>query len=240
MTGPSIQSTPRRIALIPARGGSKRLPKKNILPLHGRPLVSWTIHSALTSELFERVVVSTDDDEIAEIAMNDGATVLFRPVVLGSDQATVAEVCRYHLLEYAENEENFTHLYCLYPTAPLRSSADLCCISNIFTEHHDAKAVVAVTQFSHYPHQALYQGPDGCLAPYWPELSELRASSLPSFWAGNGSTYAILTDEFLRINGFFPESGVYPYKMNTIKSIDVDTIDDFKLLELVSKADHSH
>lgn len=223
----------RRLAIIPARGGSKRLPRKNILPLGGRPMLSWSVDAALASRLFERVCVSTDDDEIAAVAAFAGAEVLRRPATLGSDQATVAQVCRHHLLEFACQGEHYDHLYCLYPTAPLRHAEDLRAMATIFDCREGAEAVVAVTSFMHYPHQALRLDDCGRLVPFWPELVNLRSNELPRLVAGNGSTYAVSVPRFLESLNFMPRTGLYAYGMDITRSIDVDTQAEYDLLQAV-------
>jgi pseudaminic acid cytidylyltransferase len=196
-------------------------------------MLFWTVDAALKSNLFERVIVSTDDDEIAQAAAQSGAEVLSRPGSLGSDSATVAEVCSYHLRSLIDSGEVYHHLYCLYPTAPLRNADDLCAMAAIFDDKSDAIAVVAVSQFMHYPHQALQLGSMGELKPFWPELINLRGSDLPHLVAGNGSTYAILIEAFMQTQNFLPPVGLYAYPMDLVRSIDVDNQDDYELLRLV-------
>ena len=225
---------PRRIAIIPARGGSKRLPRKNILPLGGRPMLAWSVDAALQSGLFERVCVSTDDQEISQVASQAGAEVLLRPEPLGSDSATVAEVCSYHLQALEDCGENYDYLFCLYPTAPLRNAQDLCAIASIFDSRSDAIAVIGVSKFMHYPHQALRVGTNSELQPFWPELVNLRGSELPNLVAGNGSTYAIQVQSFMQENTFLPAKGLYAHHMDLLNSIDVDTHDEYELLQLAS------
>lgn len=222
----------RRIAIIPARGGSKRLPRKNILPIGGRPMLAWSVDAAVHSGLFERVCVSTDDEEIARVANEVGADVLPRPESLGSDSATVAEVCSYHLQSLAESGEVYDYLYCLYPTAPLRSAKDLRSIASIFDNKSDAIAVIGVSKFMHYPHQALTVGANGDLHPFFPELVGLRGSDLPSLVAGNGSTYAIHVQSFIHTKKFLPPKGLYAHNMDLLSSIDVDYSDEYELLKL--------
>ncbi len=220
-----------RLALIPARGGSKRLPRKNILPLGGQPMLCWSINAAIKSQLFERICVSTDDAEIALIANNAGAEVLRRPTYLGTDESTVADVCKYHIQDFKDNGITFDHLYCLYPTAPLRNADDLIAMASIFEKRHDAIAVVAVTKFLHYPHQALHIEKNGSLKAFWPQLTKLRGSELPTLVAGNGSTYAVSIAHFLKTLDFTPETGLYAHVMSLMRSIDVDTPDEYELLK---------
>jgi len=196
-------------------------------------MLSWSVEAALESGLFERVCVSTDDDAIAQVAAEAGAEVLHRPASLGTDAATVAEVCSHHLQSWAESGEQYDHLYCLYPTAPLRNADDLRAMATIFDTKNDAIAVVAVSQFMHYPHQALQLGVQGELKPFWPELVNLRGSDLPDLVAGNGSTYAVAIEPFKQTLNFMPTEGLYAYSMDLMRSIDVDTQAEYDLLQAV-------
>lgn len=196
-------------------------------------MLCWSVEAALESGLFTRVCVSTDDDEIAQVASEAGAEVLHRPELLGSDTATVSEVCSYHLRAWADSGEKYDHLYCLYPTAPLRNADDLRSMAAIFDAKIDAIAVVAVSQFMHYPHQALQLGVHGELKPFWPELVNLRGSDLPNLVAGNGSTYAVAIQPFLQSLNFMPQRGLYAHIMDLMRSIDVDTRAEYDLLQAV-------
>ena len=219
----------KSIAIIPARGGSKRLKRKNILPLGGKPLICWTIEAALESNLFERVFVSTDDEETAVIASNANADVLMRPSSLATDTASCAEVCEWHLEQMAYANEFYDRLYCLYATSPLRSSDDLKAIDLVFRANNDCSAVIAVTSYGHYPYQAFEQLDSGLIKPYWPDLCRKKRTEFPEFVAGNGSSYAINIDTFLRIRDFYLPgmSGLYSYYMDPLKSIDLDVESDY-------------
>jgi len=196
-------------------------------------MLSWTVDAALQSGLFERVCVSTEDVEIASIAEQAGAQVLKRPDSLGSDSATVAEVCKYHLKTLSEKSELYDHLYCLYPTAPLRNANDLRSMASIFSSNSDAIAVVAVTNFIHYPHQALQITENSEIRPYWPQLVKMRGSQLPNLVAGNGSSYAVSIPPFMQNINFTPTIGTYAYCMSVMRSIDVDTQEEYDLLKAV-------
>src|SRR5437879_7003265 len=114
------------IAIIPARGGSKRIPRKNIRPFHGKPLIAWPIGVALNSGLFGAVVVSTDDDEIASVATVCGAEVPFRrPAELANDHAPTVTVVRHAVEWWQANRGTVKYVCCIYPTAPFLNAADL-------------------------------------------------------------------------------------------------------------------
>lgn len=222
------------IAIIPARGGSKRLPRKNILPLKGKPMIAWTIEAALNSGVFKDVYVSTEDQEIEEIAACYDVEVLRRPQELASDTASCAQVCAHHLRELAENGKSYKRLYCLYATAPLRNKDDILNIEDIFNQHPDCKGVIAVTDFTHYPFQAFERSKDNTIRSYWPELCRKKGSEFMPMVAGNGSTYAINVKDFQDIKDFYTPGmkGLYSYLMEQWRSIDIDTREDYEILRL--------
>lgn len=222
----------KTVAIIPARGGSKRLPRKNILPLGGRPIISWTINAAIESNIFDDIYVSTDDDEIASISLDCGVQVLNRPLSLATDQASVSETFYYHLTTDL-NANDYRNLFCLYPTSALRDAQDIINIHRLLTSSPRILSVVACSDYFYYPYQALERKDDCQIVPFWPELVRLRSDKLPKFVAGNGSTYAIETSEFLKSKDFYLANSMYAYTMPKWKSIDVDTADDFFLLEAV-------
>lgn len=224
-----------RIAIIPARGGSKRLPRKNILPFNGHPLISWSIRAAIDSKLFDAVYVSSEDTEIKNISSDYGAIVLSRPVQLSQDTSTVAEVCCHHLSELLSAGQNIDQLFCLYPTAPLRDHIDLLEMASIFDMYNDVQSVIAVTKYSHYPYQALSCNNDGKIMAFWPDLVRKRSNELPKLVAGNGSTYAANVGSFLHFKDFYMPQGMYAHEMSFMRSIDVDEYQDLEILKSFSK-----
>ena len=215
------------LAIIPARGGSKRLPRKNVIEFRGRPIIAYTIEAARASTSFERIVVSTDDDEIAEIARRFGAETDRRPAKLATDQATVAETC----LEFLDREQkagrSWRVMTCLYATAPMRNADDIRATLGLL-EPGRCDFAMAVTRYAVAPHQALKLGPDGELAPMWPDLVERRASEMPPFVVDNGSTYVVDVAAF-RAHGTFYGPTLRGYEMPHERSIDIDTRDDYEL-----------
>jgi pseudaminic acid cytidylyltransferase len=213
------------IAIIPARGGSKRLPRKNILDFHGKPIIAYTIAAALDSGCFGKVVVSTDDSEIAEVAARHGAQIALRDPQLATDSATVAQVCL-DLLAREEGEGNtWERFCCLYPTAPLRDATDIRATVALL-ERGVCDFAMAVTRFSHYPHQALKLTGDGVAEPMWPDLCQLRSDRLPELAADNGSTYAVFVDQFRQYKTFWGPR-MKAHKMPLVRAIDIDTAEDF-------------
>ena len=222
-----------RIALIPARGGSKRLSDKNIIPLKDKPIIGWTIEAALESGIFNKVCVSTDSENIGSIASKFGAEVLFRPNTLATDNSTVVEVCLWHLNEFSTENLFFEELFCLYATAPSRNAEDLRSVARILEEDGNINAVIGVTNFFYYPYQALTLNHDGFLEPYWKELSEKKRTSFPKLYADNGSTYAIKVPIFQKDKTFHLKKGLKPYYMEKTRSIDIDEKEDYDLLRKI-------
>ena len=127
----------------------------------------------------------------------------------------------------------------MYPTAPLRNSSDLQEIARIFKIREDAEAVIAACEYLHYPFQALALQQHSKVTPFWPHFARKRASDFPEFVAGNGSTYAISVKSFLKYRDFYTPDGMYVHLMEKIRSIDVDTSEDFALLEACIQVVHS-
>jgi CMP-N-acetylneuraminic acid synthetase len=217
----------RRLAIIPARGGSKRLPRKNILPFLGRPIIAHTIDAAVSSGCFARVLVSTEDAEIAETARAAGADVHRRDPVLATDAATLTEVC----FDILDGEERAGHTYetfaCLYATAPLRQADDIAAVVAL-AERDDADFALAVTAYPLPPHQALRLGDDGTLAPMWPDLINLRADKVGRLVVDNGSTNAAKVAAFRQHRTFYGPR-LAGHLMPRERSVDIDELADYEL-----------
>ena len=211
----------RAVALIPARGGSKRLPRKNVIDFLGRPILAYTIEAARSSGCFERVVVSTEDEEIAGVARQYGAEVDRRSASLATDVASVVDVC----CDFLDREElsgrSWERMAVLYATAPLRGDEDIRRTIALLAPGV-CDFAMAVTSFDLPPHQALTIGPDGSLAPMWPELISKRGSDLPALRVDNGSTYAVDVGAFRRCRSFYGP-GLRGHDMGRERSIDIDT-----------------
>lgn len=217
----------KRIAFIPARGGSKRLPRKNILEFSGRPLLAYTIEAALQSGLFETVAVSTEDREIAAVAEGAGAEVVDRPPALASDTATVNDTALAALEDFERKGRRWDQLCCLYATAPLRRAEDIKSMYRLLDPPR-VSFVIAVTSFPFPPHQALVVDGEGLLRFQWPELGAKRASALPRFVVDNGSTYWADVGAY-RAQRTFYGTGLRGYEMPLARSIDIDTAEQFEL-----------
>ncbi len=217
----------QRICIIPARGGSKRLPRKNIIDFDHKPIISYTILSAIESDLFKNVIVSTDDEEIADISSNYGADIDIRNKKLATDEARVVNVCLDFLNTQKSIGNHYDVLCCLYPTAPLRNVEDIINSINLL-ENENCNSVMAVTEF-HYPcHQALKMDKDNYLNPMWPDLVSKRSSELPKLYVDNGSTYSVKVEQFIKEETFIlnPFKG---YIMPRNRSVDIDNNSDLDL-----------
>jgi pseudaminic acid cytidylyltransferase len=216
----------KRLAIIPARGGSKRLPRKNVLPFRGRPIIAHTIEAALGSRCFERVLVSTEDDEIGTIAREAGAQVHERAAALASDTAGVTEVCLDVLAAEERAGRTYDTFACLYATAPLRRADDIAAVVALIDAGCDF--AMAVTTYALPPHQALRAAEDGTLSAMWPDLVDLRASDLGQLVVDNGSTYAAKVAAFRQHRSLYGPT-LRGHVMPRECSVDIDELSDYEL-----------
>lgn len=219
------------VGIIPARGGSKGLPGKNIKLLAGKPLIAWTIETALQSGMLQRLLVSTDDPAIVAIARQFGAEVPFlRPEALSRDETGAVEVAL-HALDWLEQNQSLpSTLLWLQPTSPFRSCDDIVRGAAVMSQTR-APAVLGVCETKAHPLQILKIGPRGHLEPYFADSQhELRRQDLPRAYQVNGAFYLIRTDAIRRYRSFIPP-GAMPYLMPHERSLDIDTAWDFFLAE---------
>lgn len=215
------------VAIIPARGGSKRLPNKNLRIIGGKPMIAWTIEAALSSKCFERVIVTTDNDLIAETAMIFGADVPFmRPKEFATDTATSIDVIL-HAIEYLERPSTFA---LLQPTSPLRTSVHIKeAVFKFFS--YTADALISVSQGN--PASWLYEiNSNHELSKLLRGNIETHSQKAKKVYAPNGAIYLCTTETFLTSRTFIPPKSI-AYEMSHIDSIDIDDIDDFRLVECI-------
>jgi CMP-N,N'-diacetyllegionaminic acid synthase len=211
------------LALIPARGGSKGIPRKNIAPLAGLPLVAWSIRAAHAAATPLRVVVSTEDTEIAEVSRACGAEVPFlRPVEM-ADDTTGSDAPVRHALDWFRTHEAWTpeYIMLLQPTSPLRTAEDID-MSLRLIEERQADAVVGVTPVRQHPAWVKVLDADGWVKPFLGTTSTARRQDLPDAYAINGAMYLIRTAAFLNGGSFYPERTV-AHIMPAERSVDIDT-----------------
>lgn len=218
------------ICIIPARGGSKRLPKKNIIQFHGKPIIAYSIEAAIQANLFDRIIVSTDDMSIAQHAEHFGAEIHLRPPELATDTARVVDVCVNIVEEESKAGRIYDILCCLYATAPLRTSKDIINTLQLL-EDDNCDSAMAVTNYHFPPHQALKLDKSQNLIPVWPDRINMKSQEVPNFLVDNGSTYAIEVVVFKEKKSFLGDH-LKGYIMPRIRSVDIDTQEDLDLANI--------
>jgi len=230
------------LGLIPARSGSKGLPRKNIKPLLGKPLIAWTIEQSLASKYLDRVVVSTDDKEVAEISKKYGAEVPFmRPKELAEDNAKGIDVVLHTIdwLEENDQRKQYDLLMLLQPTSPLRKSEDIDkVIELLFLK--EAKEIVSVCEVDHHPLWANTLPENGCMKNFIKqEIMNKNRQELPVFYRLNGAIYLSYCNYIKERKSFFGKD-TFAYIMPKSRSVDIDDEIDFKLVEILIKNDVSN
>ena len=229
-----MSETHGNIAVIPARGGSKRIAGKNVRPFAGRPLIEYAISLARKSGLFERVIISTDSAEVGEVAENAGAEVPFlRPAELADDHATTAALFR-HALSELEADSRYAHACCIYPAVPFSTVADLRAGLALVAERGAASSF-AVTGFAAPIWRAFEYKEDGSLAMVWPEHRDTRSQDLPECVHDVGQFYWVPVGAFLNEPVLFSEHarGVVYERW---RAHDIDTEEDWILAETIYRA----
>ena len=219
----------KTICVIPARGGSKRLPRKNVLEFRGKPMLLHTIEAAQKAGCFERIVVSSDDEEILAVAREAGVVAAVRSAELSGDAARVVAVM-FDLLDSELREgRDYDILCCLYPAAPLRRAEDIRAVVSP-VEQGRGEFALAVTDYGLPPHQALRLGEGNALAPMFPDLVNMRDEEVGRLVVDNGSTYAATVSAF-REHATFYGPGLRGHVMPRARSVDINTADDLALAE---------
>ena len=220
----------KRIAIITARGGSKRIPRKNIKPFLGRPIVEYSIEAAFGTALFDEVMVSTDDGEIADIARKAGAKIpFFRSEQTSNDFATTADVVGEVLDCYEKMGMEFKRACVIYPTAPF-VTADAIREAMSLLEQERADACIPVVRFS-FPPQRCVVIRDERLVPRWPENMAKRSQDLEPFYHDCGQFYCLNVESFRRQKAIWMEN-VVPFIQDEINVQDIDTPEDWAIAEM--------
>lgn len=224
-----------RFALIPARGGSKRLPRKNILDVAGKPMLAYSIEIARATGLFEQIFVSTEDDEIAFVARQYGAEVIERPVEIAADRSTVVQACLHALEAHPEIDI----LCCIYATAVLLKPETIVTACELLDREPHADFVMGVSEYEHPPVQALQSDKDGYLSYMWPEWRGVQSQFHPNLVVSNGTFY------WARAEALRDEKTFYGRRLRGVvvpsdQTSDIDTREDLakiksKFLKTVSE-----
>ena len=218
------------IAIITARGGSKRIPRKNIKEFLGKPIICYSIEAALASGIFDEVMVSTDDEEIATIAKAAGASVPFmRSAANADDYATTDDVLMEVLDEYEKQSKSFTYMACIYPTAPFVTAKKLQDALQLLKDNQ-ASGVMPVVRFS-FPPQRGMAIREGKLDYCYPENALKRSQDLEPMYHDCGQFYIYDTEKFRACRGNLPD-GYVPMEVPELEVQDIDNMVDWKLAEL--------
>ncbi len=220
----------KSLAIIPARGGSKRIPRKNIKDFLGKPIIAYSIEAALKSDCFDEVMVSTDDAEIAEIAKEYGAKVPFmRSAKTADDFATTVDVLLEVLEAYAKQGQHFDYLCCIYPCAPLIQTKDLKkSFTHLFEKEKDS--VIPIVPFS-FPIQRAFKTDNQELHYIYPEHEKARSQDLEPAYHDAGQFYWIKTKALQAYKSLVLKQSTY-IKLEPEYVQDIDHMSDWRLAEM--------
>ena len=229
------------ICVIPARGGSKRIPRKNIKEFNGKPIIAYSIEAALKSNCFDKVIVSTDDDEIIKVAKKYGADVPFiRPADLATDSASSVDVC-INMLEYYQNQGiNFKLLNLLEPTSPLTTARDIMNAFDMLIGSHQGRSLVGVGEaVTPHPRFLCSISKQGLLKPLLSDpdngasnLHVRRQDLNSNYYFYDGSIYLSYTYDLLKMKSFYHENTLCKI-FSKFQNFEIDDEDDFKIIEAI-------
>lgn len=218
------------LAIITARGGSKRIPRKNIKFFLGKPIIQYSIEAALNAGCFDEIMVSTDDSEIATVAIQNGTKVPFmRSVEASNDFATTATVITEVLSDYKKIGEEFEFCCCIYPTAPFVTAEKLKTAYSKLV-HSTAESVVPIVSFG-FPILRSFKVENGLVKMNWPQYMQTRSQDLPAAYHDCGQFYFIRVDSFLKNGKLFTDKTL-PYEMPESEVQDIDNLEDWKVAEI--------
>lgn len=223
-----------KIAIIPARGGSKRIPDKNIVDFLGSPLMSYSIRAAEKSGLFDTIHVSTDSAQIADVAVKFGHPVDFmRTPELADDHTPLLPVLQWTLNQYEQRGKTFQSACLLMPTAPLIDANDLLHGAELFRRHEGGRTVIAVARFSVPVEWAFHIEPNGTLKPCQPGMANVRSQDLRPAYFDSGTFLFIPAGEILagRIN----DDRMIAFPIPRYKAVDIDEMDDLEFAEIIAR-----
>lgn len=221
------------LCIIPARGGSKRIPFKNIKDFLGQPIIKYSIDAAIKANLFEEVMVSTDDKQIAEISKTFGAKVpFFRSEKNSNDFAMLADVVEEVLLEYKKIFKEYEYFCCILPTAPFISSKDLIDSFRLL-QNSNADALIPIVRFS-FPIQRALKIENNKLRMFWPENMHVRSQDLEQAYHDVGQFYWMRVKSFLEQKKIYADNSI-SYELQEEQVQDIDTLSDWKVAEIKYK-----
>lgn len=226
----------KKIAVITARGGSKRIPRKNIKEFCGKPIIAYSIEAAIESGIFDTVMVSTDDEEIAEVAKRYGAEVPFyRSEKTSGDFATTNDVLLEVIDEYEKRGQSFDVLCCIYPTAPFITAAKLMDGIKLLTDS-GADTLIPVVDFSYPPQRAMHIV-DGKLEFMYPENLNARSQDLEKHYHDVGQFYFAKVEKYKETKNLM-RGNIAPMVLSELEVQDIDNQIDWQMAELKYKLMH--
>ena len=218
------------LAIILARGGSKRLPDKNILPLNRKPLILWSIQAGLNSEYVDRVVVSSNDNNILNISRKGGAEIIKRPEELSTDHSASIFSVKHAISEIGDK---FDYTILLQPTSPLRTERHIDEAFELLMEKN-ADAIISVCKTKHSPLWSNTLPDDDSMNHFIKDkIKNIRSQDLPVYYSLNGAIYICKTQRLMIEETFFITDKIYAYKMNGIDSIDIDNELDYSFADYI-------
>lgn len=219
----------KKLAIITARGGSKRIPRKNIKEFCGKPILCYSIEAAFASQAFDEVMVSTDDAEIAEIARSAGASIpFFRSAEMSGDYASTDDVIMEVLKEYEKRGLFFEAFCCIYPTAPFLTGKRLKDAMDLL---ETADSVMPVVPFSYPPQRGLIVNDKGFVERQFPEYATARSQDLQKIYHDCGQFYACRTAPFMKA-GTTDVEKLVPLVLSEMEVQDIDTPEDWEIAEI--------
>jgi pseudaminic acid cytidylyltransferase len=219
------------IAIIPARGGSKRIPRKNVKPFCGKPMIAWSIEAARSARVFDTILVSTDDEEIASVAESYGAEAPFRrPAELANDHTPTLPVIAHAIRWWEEHRSPVEFTCCIYATAPFLQAQYLREGLELMKTHPDAEFAFSITSYAFPILRALKRNADGTVGMFWPENEMKRSQDLSEAWHDAGQFYWGRKQAFCNRLGVFSARS-YPVVLPRHQVQDIDTPEDWARAE---------
>ena len=226
----------KRLAIIPARGGSKRIPDKNIRNFSGKPVISYILETVKNSNMFDVIHVSTDSEIIAGLVDKLGFTVDFmRPAQLSDDYTPIMPVLKYVLEEYSKQGKIFDQVWMFMPTAVFLDISDIIEINKLFLQSNQKKSILGVSEYSPPIEWAFTMENNGELVPLQPGKFAIRSQDLHPKYYDVGSFSLFTSTTVTSSDGAGNDNGFIGYVMPKYKAIDIDTLDDWKFSEALYK-----
>jgi CMP-N-acetylneuraminic acid synthetase len=224
----------KSICIIPARGGSKRIPRKNVRKLNGVPLLAYSIRAAKEANVFSKIIVSTDDPEIKAVALDEGVKVDDRPEHMATDTATKVQVVEEYV-QRTNAKDDYDIVVAMLPTCPFRTSEDVQNAYALFTSQEEYKFLIGVTEYE-FPVQLALKDLGGDLVTMnqVDGYQTTRSQNIEKMYHPNGAIYMATMDVFLEKRTFFNEE-MLSYKMPAIRSFDIDYPYQFEMAEMLMK-----